>query len=77
MQFYGSRRMTVHLQELGYLVNRKRVQRLMREMGLFALYPKPKLSQAHPEHWLGQGLQFTANDYSASQSIGWKLFFTF
>lgn len=42
--------MTVHLQELGYSVNRKRVQRLMREMGLFALYPKPKLSQPHPEH---------------------------
>jgi putative transposase len=48
--FYGSRRMTVHLQQLGYAVNRKRVQRLMREMGLVALYPKPNLSQPHPEH---------------------------
>ena len=48
--FYGSRRMTVHLQQRGYSVNRKRVQRLMRQMGLYAVYPKPKLSQSHPEH---------------------------
>lgn len=48
--FYGSRRMTVHLQQHGYSVNRKRVQRLMRQMGLHAVYPKPKLSQSHPEH---------------------------
>jgi len=48
--FYGSRRMTVHLQQLGYTVNRKRVQRLMRQMGLYAIYPKPKLSKRHPEH---------------------------
>ncbi|MBE9033493.1 transposase [filamentous cyanobacterium LEGE 11480] len=42
--FYGSRRMTAHLRQLGYSVNRKRVQRLMRQMGLYAIYPKPKLS---------------------------------
>jgi len=48
--FYGSRRMTVHLQQLGYSVNRKRVQRLMRQIGLHTVYPKPKLSQPHPEH---------------------------
>jgi putative transposase len=42
--FYGSRRMTVVLKSLGHLVNRKRVQRLMREMTLEAVYPKPKLS---------------------------------
>jgi len=48
--FYGSRRMTVHLQQRGYLVNRKRVQRLMRQMGLYAVYPKPKLSRSHPAH---------------------------
>ena len=34
-----------HLRRLGYKVNRKRVQRLMRRMGLEAVYPKPKLSQ--------------------------------
>lgn len=43
--FYGSRRLAV---ELG--VNRKRVQRLMRIMGLEALYPKPRLSQRAAEH---------------------------
>lgn len=48
--FYGSRRMTVWLQKQGFNVNRKRVQRLMRQLGLEALYPKPKLSQKHPEH---------------------------
>lgn len=48
--FYGSRRMTVVLRQQGYLVNRKRVQRLMRCLGVEAIYPKPRLSQAHPDH---------------------------
>jgi len=48
--FYGSRSMTRHLRRLGYRVNRKRIQRLMRLMGLEAIYPKPKTSQPHPEH---------------------------
>jgi len=43
--FYGTRRMTVGLQHQGYLVNRKRVKRLMRIMGLEAIYPKPRLSR--------------------------------
>jgi putative transposase len=43
--FYGSRRMTAWLNEdKGERVNRKRVQRLMRLMGLEAVHPKPKLS---------------------------------
>ena len=37
--FYGSRRMTFELDEQGWKVNRKRVQRLMRRMGLEAIYP--------------------------------------
>jgi putative transposase len=48
--FYGSRSMTRHLRRLGYRVNRKRIQRLMRLMGLEAIYPKPKTSRPHPEH---------------------------
>lgn len=48
--FYGSRKMTQWLRQQGYLVNRKRVQRLMRQLGLEAIYPKPKLSVPHPEH---------------------------
>src|SRR6266581_1665180 len=42
--FYGSRRMTAWLVQQGEVVNRKRVQRLMRLMGLEAIYPKPRLS---------------------------------
>jgi len=38
--FYGSRNMTEYLQRLDYPVNRKRVQRLMRQMGIQAIYPR-------------------------------------
>ena len=48
--FYGSRRMKVVLCQMGYLVNRKRVQRLMRQMGIQAIYPKPKLSKGDKNH---------------------------
>ena len=48
--FYGSRKMSIHLRKLGYTVNRKRVQRLMRHMGLQAIYPKGMTSVAHSEH---------------------------
>ena len=48
--FYGTRRMTTYLNRLGYTINRKRVQRLMRKMGLEAIYPGPRLSQKHPKH---------------------------
>jgi putative transposase len=47
---FGSRRMAVWLQGQGHEVNRKRVQRLMRLMGLEAIYPKPKLSLAGQGH---------------------------
>jgi putative transposase len=46
----GSRRMTVWLQGQGHEVNRKRVQRLMRLMGLEAVYPKPNLSAPAHQH---------------------------
>jgi putative transposase len=42
--FYGSRRLTAWLNRAGYVVNRKRVQRLLRLMGLEAIYPKPRRS---------------------------------
>ena len=48
--FLGSRKMTDYLCRRGYEVNRKRIRRLMRLMGLEAVYPKPRLSKAHPEH---------------------------
>jgi putative transposase len=42
--FYGVRRMTIALQRQGWPVNPKRTRRLMRRMGLEAIYPKPRLS---------------------------------
>lgn len=48
--FYGSRRMRDHLRLSDYVINRKRVQRLMRLMGLEAIYPKPKTSIQDKEH---------------------------
>jgi putative transposase len=42
--FYGSRKMTRWLVQQGEVINRKRVRRLMRLMGLEAIYPKPRLS---------------------------------
>ena len=47
---WGSRSMRNHLRRLGYKVNRKKVQRLMRLMGLQAIYPKPKASRPHPQN---------------------------
>jgi putative transposase len=47
--FYGVRRMTVWLRQHGYPVNPKRVARLLHTMGLETIYPKPRLSQPHPE----------------------------
>src|SRR5437762_4398433 len=44
--FYGTRKITAWLQTQGYEVNRKRVTRLLRLMGLEAIYPKPRLSLA-------------------------------
>jgi len=47
--FFGSRRMTVVLRAAGLTVNRKRIQRLMRLMGLEAVYPKKNLSISREE----------------------------
>jgi putative transposase len=48
--FYGSRRMAAWLNTQGHAVNRKRVQRLMRLMGLVAIYQRPNTSKAAAEH---------------------------
>jgi len=48
--FYGSRRMRVWLGRQGQTVNRKRVQRLMRAMGLRAIYRRPRTSKPGPGH---------------------------
>jgi putative transposase len=48
--FLGSRRMTAMLRAEGFMINRKRVQRLMRQMGIAALGPKPKTTKPAPGH---------------------------
>lgn len=62
--FYGYRRMTHYLQQAGYRVNHKRVLRLMKKLGLEAIYPKPKLSKPDKEHfrfpYLLRGVEITA-----------------
>src|SRR5438105_15042255 len=48
--YYGSRRMAVWLATQGHLVNRKRVQRLMRLLGLVAIYQRPNTSKPAAAH---------------------------
>ena len=48
--FYGSRQMSRHLVREGYAAGRDRVRRLMRKMGLGAIYCKPSCSQPQPGH---------------------------
>ena len=71
--FYGSRRMTVWLTEQGEGVNRKRVRRLMRLMGLEAIYPKPRLSLAGKGHriypYLLRGVKIVRPDQVWSTDI--------
>jgi putative transposase len=47
---FGSRQMTRWLRRQGHAVNRKRVRRLMQQMGLEAIYRKPNLSRKHPQN---------------------------
>jgi putative transposase len=71
--FYGSRRMTIWLNEQGEGVNRKRIQRLMRVMGLEAIYPKPRLSLAGKGHriypYLLRGVKVERKDQVWSTDI--------
>lgn len=46
----GVIKMMEYLRRLGHSVGEKLVRRLMRSMNLLAIYPKPRLSQKHPEH---------------------------
>lgn len=48
--FYGSRRITEELLRSGYKVNRKRIQRLMRQMRIEVIYPRPNISKADSSH---------------------------
>jgi putative transposase len=70
---FGSRRMTAWLNEHGEEVNRKRVQRLMRVMGLEAIYPRPRLSLAGTGHkiypYLLRGVKVERADQAWSADI--------
>jgi len=48
--YYGSRRMAAWLATQGHVVNRKRVRRLMRLLGLVAIYPRPNTSKPAAAH---------------------------
>lgn len=48
--FYGSRKLCQWLCQRGYQVNRKRVQRLMRKMGIASIAPKPNTSKGNKAH---------------------------
>jgi putative transposase len=71
--FYGSRRMVVWLGQQGEDVNRKRVRRLMRVMGLEAIYPKPRLSLPGQGHriypYLLRGVKVERRDQVWSTDI--------
>jgi putative transposase len=71
--FYGVLRMTAWLQRQGYAVNEKRVRRLLRSMGLMAIYPSPKTSLPAPSHriypYLLRGEAITRPDFVWSTDI--------
>jgi putative transposase len=71
--FYGWPKMTVYLQQLGYPINHKRVQRLMQLMGLQAIYPKPRTSTPAPGHkiypYLLRGVNITRSNQVWSADI--------
>jgi putative transposase len=48
--FYGSRKMVAYLGRCGHRVNRKRIQSLMRKLGLAGMAPGPNTSRTHPQH---------------------------
>ena len=71
--FYGSRKIRDEIWSKGYDVCRDKVRRLMRQMGIEALYVKPRLSLAHPEHvrypYLLRGLEIIRANHVWSGDI--------
>ena len=75
-RFYGSRQMTRWLRRQGDTVSRKRVRRLMRLLGVHAIFQRPRTSQAHPAHrvypYLFRDLQIHAAEPRVVH--GWYLY---
>lgn len=71
--FYGSRRMTVYLRNIGHPINRKRIQRLMGILGLAGMAPGPNTSRPHPQHkiypYLLRGVTVTRPNHVWSSDI--------
>lgn len=71
--FYGVKKMTNELRRRGYEVNEKRIRRLLRTMGLEAVYPKVNLSKANSEHqifpYLLRGVNINKNNQVWSTDI--------
>lgn len=71
--FFGVRSMTWRLQDIGYEVGRKRVRRLMRTMGITAIFPSKKTSKPNPNHkvypYLLRGFQITQPNQVWSMDI--------
>jgi len=71
--FYGARKISLDLKELGVPVGRKRTGSLMRLMGLEAVFPKRNTSKPHPDHpvypYLLRGVQITRPDQVWSMDI--------
>jgi putative transposase len=64
--FMGSRRLRNELRDRGHEVGREHVRTLMQELGISALYQKPRLSEPHPDHkiypYLLRGLEITRSN---------------
>src|SRR5450631_1205889 len=77
--FYGSRRMVFELNQADHGINRKRVQRLMRVMGIEALVPRPGTSKAALGHkiypYLLRGVSITEpnHDWASRAVLAWRL----
>lgn len=73
--FYGSRKIRDELWARGYEIGRDRVRRLMRRMGIEALYVKPKLSASHPGHvkypYLLRGIEITRENHVWAADISY------
>lgn len=71
--FYGSRKMMMYLRAQGHCINRKRVRRLMRTIGLAGMAPGPNTSLPHPQHkvypYLLRGVEVTRPDQVWSTDI--------
>ena len=71
--FYGKRRISIMLKQRGLDVGVDRTRTLMQRMGIAAIYPKPNLSRAHPEHkiypYLLRGIDVSRRDQVWSTDI--------